>query len=209
MEDIVKLFNPANAEALTEEQLSSLQGLTYEELKQLAQAYPNQASGNTYLVLKDKTVGDGKQLNPVSTWANLFNLHKIGQTQFVAAGFSKNFKKPKEVKQGPVQDLTSEEANQELANLKAPVETAPVQKLEPIQGGDIAGNGQTNTKAEDPAKVSTAKTTVEDFDDEVPLNELSKAGLQEKYEGAFGVKPKDLWPKQQLIDAIQKAKPIE
>lgn len=238
MEKIVELYNPQNAANLSAEEIGAMEHLTPEELHALAKAYPNTASGNAYLRLKDKNLSDSQQLHAASTFQNLVELHRIGQTNYVIAGFDVNFKRPKAPVEAPTQDLTREQAQGELRNVTtASPQNASFAKdqndslvtkegqgeqgavTNPLQGGDIAGQSHV-LSPEEQEKITSGQNSAgpelnldapgnDDFDDDVPLSELTKAGLQEKYEDAFGVKPKDAWTKQQLVDAIEKATPIE
>lgn len=92
--NIVEVYNPANAANLTDEQISAMRTLTVDEIAQLAKAYPNGPTGNSYLKLHDKNLGDEKQIYPLSTWQNLHNLHKINNFNFTAFAFTKNFVAP-------------------------------------------------------------------------------------------------------------------
>lgn len=111
----VSTYNPATFGSLSVEDTAAMQNLTIQEIADLAKAYPNTANGKTYIILKDKTKKDNQQLFAPSTWHNLAELHRLGQTQWVAYGPAKGFK-PTAVKTGPIQDLTNQEARQELAS---------------------------------------------------------------------------------------------
>lgn len=95
MSDIVKLYNPSNAAALTPEQIEGLQKLTTDEIGQLAKAYPN-GTGGAYLLIIDGSKPAGKQLPTLSTFQNLYNLRtKNGMKQYVAFSFKGNYKPQK------------------------------------------------------------------------------------------------------------------
>lgn len=114
---VVEIYNPANAASLTPEEVAAMQLLTKEEIALLAKEYPNKPSGGTYLVLFDTKKKMTDQLFSRSTWQNLNNLNKQGVTNFKALSFSSIFSKGKSaVKQkiAPVQDLTKDQANNEL-----------------------------------------------------------------------------------------------
>lgn len=91
MTDIIKLYNPANAAALTSEQIEGLRKLTSEQIKELAKAYPNGTSN--YLLIIDGTSKNKNQLPTLSTFQNLWNLReKNGLRNFVAYGFRGSYK---------------------------------------------------------------------------------------------------------------------
>ena len=102
MTDIVQLYNPANANGLTQEQIANMQKLTSDEIKQLAKAYPNLVLQRAYLLIVDSTKPIEKQLPNLSSFENLYNLReKNGQRKWVAFGF-KGSAKPKVVQVGRV-----------------------------------------------------------------------------------------------------------
>lgn len=93
MTDIVKIYNPANASALTKEQIDKLQTLTSDEIKELAKAYPNMTMSRAYLLIVDKTKPAEKQLPALSSFENLWNLReKNGLRNYVAFRFRDNYK---------------------------------------------------------------------------------------------------------------------
>lgn len=93
MTDLVKLYNPANAELLTPEQLEGLQKLDSNQIKELAKAYPNTAIPRAYLLIGDSTKPIEKQLLSLSTFENLWNLReKNAQRQYVPYAFKGTFK---------------------------------------------------------------------------------------------------------------------
>lgn len=116
MTDLVKLYNPANADSLTPEQVEGLQKLTSAEIKELAIAYPNSTMQRAYLLIIDSTKPVEKQLPTLNSFENLYNLReKNGLRQYVAFGFkgtykprmiSPNFQRPRKVE---VVDLSDEE----------------------------------------------------------------------------------------------------
>lgn len=88
MTDVVKLYNPANASALTSQQIADMQNLTSDEIRQLAQAYPNAASTSAYLLIVDMRKEPAKQIPTLSSWESLFNLReRNGRREFVAFSF--------------------------------------------------------------------------------------------------------------------------
>lgn len=114
MTDFVKTYNPANAAALTPQELSDLQLLTSEQIKQLAKAYPNEAFGRAYLLIVDGTKPVEKQLPSLSTFENLWNLReKNGLRNYVAFNFKGNIaaivSKTVKVRKTEVLDLSDAE----------------------------------------------------------------------------------------------------
>lgn len=132
-DEIIELFNPANAQSLPEEALNLMPMLTDEHLKVLAKAYPNQATNNSYLILKD-TAATGRELYPRSTFANLLAAKNLGgKKTLVALTFTSRFdgtdkSKPSTLRTSPIQDLTTKEGLPGLT-------TSPIQ--EAIAQSDI------------------------------------------------------------------------
>lgn len=133
---LVELFNPANAKNLTPQDLQAMQELTDEQLAVLAKHYPNTAHMRSYLVLYDKNVAENKQIYPPSTWQNLHNVRRFANRKsLVPYTFTSLFmKRPKaEVTRTIISsrtaaakkrsvDLTPQEA---AAELKKSLETPP------------------------------------------------------------------------------------
>ena len=93
MIDIIKLYNPAKADSLTPEEVTAMQSLTDEEIKQLAISYPNVSINKAYLLIIDNRKPIEKQLPTLSTFENLWNLKvKNSQKWFVPYAFKNNFK---------------------------------------------------------------------------------------------------------------------
>lgn len=91
MIDIVKIYNPSNASALTPEQIAGLQKLTSDQIKELAKAYPN--TYGAYLLIIDSSKPLEKQLPSLSTFQNLWNLReKNGLKKYVAFNFKGAYK---------------------------------------------------------------------------------------------------------------------
>lgn len=113
MTDLVKLYNPANANSLTPEQLEGLQQLTSAEIKELALAYPNMTMQRAYLLIIDSKKPVDKQLPSLSSFENLWNLReKNGLRQYVAFGFKGNYRtiqKRVPTKKAEVLDLSEQE----------------------------------------------------------------------------------------------------
>lgn len=89
--DFIQIYNPANARNLTPEQVEAMRDLTDDQIKQLAEAYPNQPTGNAYLMYYIKGDGD-KQRYPLGTWKNLANLRGLGKKDIVPFGYKAGFK---------------------------------------------------------------------------------------------------------------------
>lgn len=91
MSDIVKLYNPANSSALSLAQIEGLKTLNNDQIRELAQAYPNLTMARAYLLIIDT-----KKKNPLpqlSTFENLYNLRvKNSQLHYVAYGFKGVYK---------------------------------------------------------------------------------------------------------------------
>jgi len=115
MSDIVKLYNPANAAALTAAEIENLQYLTTDEIKELATAYPNGAYQNAYLLIIDTTKDRVRQIPAASSFQNLYNLRaKHGLVNFVIQNFRTNYSRKTiqpvaKGKPGPVLDLSDTE----------------------------------------------------------------------------------------------------
>lgn len=93
MSDIVKLYNPANAAALSPEEIAGLQNLSSDEIKTLARAYPNSVMQKAYLLIIDSSKPVEKQLPTLSTFENLWNLReRNGLKKYVAYNFKGVFK---------------------------------------------------------------------------------------------------------------------
>ncbi|MEJ7611359.1 MAG: hypothetical protein WKF88_09310 [Ferruginibacter sp.] len=87
-QEIIDLYNPANASKLTEEQREEMKNLTDEQIAALAEAYPNKPTGNAYLSYFDKSLKAGEtQRYPLGTWQNLNNLRKL-KKDMVAFAFT-------------------------------------------------------------------------------------------------------------------------
>lgn len=152
---VTKTYNPKTAASLKKSDLDAMQNLTSEDISQLAKTYPNTASQNAYLVLKDKTKEDKDQIFPLSTWQNLHDLHKIGQTNFVAVGFKDAFDRPTDtVPTAPPQDLTGEDLTKAEGT-----KTAAPQKIGEGQGPDGTAPAQTVSETKTPAKTATKAAT--------------------------------------------------
>lgn len=133
MTDIVKLYNPANASALTADEILGLQELTSDQIKQLAKAYPNMTTQRAYLLIIDSSKAVDKQIPNLSTFENLWNLRELnGQKKYVAYQFRGTYK-PKQVAavktiRREVVDLSDEELKT-LPGFKTPEQNFPAQEV--------------------------------------------------------------------------------
>lgn len=111
MKDFIHLYNPNNATNLTEQEIAAMQELTDDQIRELAERYPNHSIANTYLLLKDMSAKT--QIYPASTWQNLYNLRvKNGMKKYIPFTFKSIFIKratPVIPIQEKVQDLTQNE----------------------------------------------------------------------------------------------------
>jgi len=121
MSEIVKLYNPANAAALTPQQIEGLQTLTSEQIKELAKAYPNMTMQRAYLLIIDSKskLPKEKQLPTLSTFENLWNLReRNGLKSYVAIGFRGQVKqKPNSITARPKKSVVVDLSDQELLTL--------------------------------------------------------------------------------------------
>lgn len=133
--NIIEAFNPATAATLPEAIGQLMPHLTLEQIQALAKAYPNKPTGNSYLVLMDKSL-KGKQLNPLSTWENLANLRKIAgkaAENMVAFAFRVQFNKSRAaaaIQPASTQDISKSE----IAGLPG-ITSGAEQKAQPITTG--------------------------------------------------------------------------
>jgi hypothetical protein len=140
MSDLVKLYNPANAASLTQEQISGLQKLTSQQIKELALAYPNKVMNKAYLLIIDSNSKVQNQLPTLSTFENLYNIReKNGQRNYVATNFKGNYTQKSSVnfkaKKTQVVDLSDTELLV-LPGFKVkpePVEIKKVEEIAPIE----------------------------------------------------------------------------
>jgi hypothetical protein len=139
MSDIVKLYNPANAAALTPEQVEGLQKLTNEEIKELAKAYPNMTMQKAFLLIIDGSKPANRQIPTLSTYENLYNLRvKNGLKNYVAYAFKGAYKptniQPLKSRRTEVLDLSDTELLHlpgfRTGNQRHEAETITVTKIE-------------------------------------------------------------------------------
>lgn len=75
-EELIDKYNPLAYDKLSQEDLDNMRTLTDDEIEVLAIAYPNTPTGNTYLRYFDTRYAPDKQLYPLGSWQNLYNLRK-------------------------------------------------------------------------------------------------------------------------------------
>lgn len=210
----LKKYSPYNAKNLTQDDLAEMEHFTKDDLKALAQEYPNTATTSPYLILKDKTKKDRQQIGQPATWKSLYELVKIGQTQFFAVTF-KSLYKPgtTPLKSAPVQDLTNADAKKELkdatskvvpmANTQKAVETKVETEKSAEQIAREEGAGLNDGSDSEDEKGDDEK---KDDKPEKPLNKMNLVDLQAKYETVLGEKPEAGSTKAQLVAAIEAKK---
>jgi hypothetical protein len=152
MIDVVKLYNPANAASLTPEQIEGLRNLTTDELKQLAQAYPNGSIQRAYLLIVDGSKPATKQLPSLSTFQNLYNLRtKNGLKDYVAVAFKGAYKPVAQPTSRPKREVL-DLSDQELLSLPGFKTGKGTPKEETIPPETV-----TVTKVKEPAKKGRPK----------------------------------------------------
>lgn len=205
MED-VSIYNPANAHSLTAEQLAAMKDFTKEDLKQLAKAFPNTAKG-AFLVLEDRTKKAKDQINPLSTWQNLFNLYVQGNTNFFAVGYKSTFvKKKNPLKVAPVQDISEDDAKAELKKAgeqTAKETTGEENKVEAGEEQEAKEIDEFIGKEENLGEKETVGS--EDLNEGKPadLQKMNKDELAAEYEKVVGSVPDSKLKKADLIAAIE------
>lgn len=94
-EELIAKYNPANARNLSNKDLEDMRNLTTDQIKVLAEAYPNGPRHRAYLVLHDNNVEENRQMNNLSTWQNLYNVRKFsGMKNLVPSTFRELFQRP-------------------------------------------------------------------------------------------------------------------
>lgn len=191
--EFIDKYSPFNAKNLSKEDLDAMAGFSKEQIKALADAYPNKASQVAYLVLKDKSKPDKGQVFPLNTWKGLSALHRLGNTNFIAISFKSIFnRKESNLKVAPVQDLTNKQAKEELKS--ATTQTATADNGTP--GGSIGKSAEQVAKEEGDGL--DKKVTLDK-----PLEKMNKAELTAKYYEIFGEDPEEGSTNAQLKAAIQ------
>lgn len=182
-EQLLEIFNPANAGNLSAEQTEILHNLSDDQIDALADAYPNQPTRKSYLRLYDKNLPANKQVYQLSTWQNLRNVRKYSNlknlipwdfltsaTRFnqpqPAARVGSKVVAPKKV----FVDLTAEEAAAELRrNIvdKPPAEDVKVAatKTSKTATNPRKGKGKTKNLAESQPVNNESLPADQDFGD--------------------------------------------
>lgn len=158
MTDIVKLYNPANAAALTPDELQGLQKLDSAQIKELATAYPNVTMQRAFLLIIDSRKPAEKQLPALSSFENLWNLReKNGLRHYVAFAFRNNYKAPSSknatsvrAKKSEVVDLSETELRNlpgfKTQNREEPPQQVNVTKIHKTTVGFIVDPVQTTAE---------------------------------------------------------------
>lgn len=217
-QQFIDLYNPANAKALTQEQVDAMANFTRDEIKALAEAYPNKSTQPAYLVLKDKSKAANKQSYPLSTFKNLWALIRGGNSNYVAFSFRSIFDEKKtlaKLPSTPVQDINSDNAKEELkSSSKQAVKTDKEKETTGQQGtgeqnlNPDANNGQQGpgnnegNQGGDGQQGGSEKQPIDIEDLREELEGMKKGQLQERYELELGSKPDDKLTVQKLVDAI-------
>jgi hypothetical protein len=180
MSDLIKTYNPANAGALTEDQVKAMQNFTSDELKQLAIAYPNGAMTRAYLLIIDKSKPPEKQLPSLSTFQNLWNLReKNGLKNLVAWRFRENKAAGSVVKPGKQMKAKKTEvldlSETDLLNLPG------------FKTGDMDHPGQT-VEVTKVKKVKTPKIETQSQESDEDINQRTAQVIKQKKKP--GPKPK-------------------
>lgn len=140
--ELIEKYSPFNAKNLTADELKAMQDFTVDDLKQLSEAYPNKGNQKAYLILFDKGKPENKQVFPLSTWTNLYQLFRLGNKQYTAYSFKSIFNRQKQAvkKVAPVQDLTNQQAKEELKTAQSQTAKAvkPVKTAVPVAAGQTA-----------------------------------------------------------------------
>lgn len=144
-EELIDKYNPLGYAKLTQEDIDAMRTLTDDEIEILAIAYPNTPTGNTYLRYFDTRYPADKQLYPLGSWQNLYNLRKkLKQTFFQPFTFTALWQSSK-----PVPKATEVFPNTNNKNLP---------KAEPIDltEHEIAGlPGASGSKMKPPVRKSS------------------------------------------------------
>lgn len=170
-EQLIELYNPSNSKSLTEENVKQLAGLSNEDLKVLAEAYPNKPTSNNYLVLKNTKLADDKQTYQLSTFANLYALRtRHNAANFIPISFRDIFQYPSMkvagtsiAQKAAPQDLTKQQAlSSEGLKAATPAHT----ENENINSGsgqheeftDLSGEAAKHATQQNADKSATTKT---------------------------------------------------
>jgi hypothetical protein len=155
-EQLLAKYNPANARNLSQADLDAMREFTNDQLKELAEAYPNSANRKPYLILFDNNVKEGKQLFPLSTWQNLYNVRKFSNMKNLMAH---TFKEVFTVAR-PQNRVTANRPGSSVGK-----QTTTARKVVDLSAGEAAAELQANLPSKTPVKAMTARTAPEPSDD--------------------------------------------
>ncbi len=163
----LRAYDPANAKELTQEQLTLMSDLTKEDYKLLAEMFPNTGGNTAYLILKDKSVPDNKQIFPRSTWKNYYALLTVGgaaQKNFVPISFTSIFK-------------------------KSTASSVKVAAAKDIKADDVLKSLQTEDGEGEPVKIAETAKVPEKT--EKAVKDMNKKELLDAHVAKFGKPAKD------------------
>lgn len=203
--EILDLYAPHNAKNLTEAHLAAMEHFTKEDVKQLAEAYPNSTTTNPYLILKQRGIAESKQVYHPSTWHNFHALVKMGNTQYYPISFKSIFNaKNQKTKVAPLQvakDLTADQVKEELKK-QGVQQTAVEDKGEKKEESVVNEKTAEQIAKEEGSGVDGGASGVK----EKPLNKMNVSELTAKFVETFGEQPEDGSTKGQMIAAIESKK---
>lgn len=154
-EQLIAKYNPANARNLSQADLDAMREFSTDQLKELAEAYPNNANRKPYLILFDNNVKEGKQLFPLSTWQNLYNVRKFsGMKNLVAHTFKEVFTVAR-----PQSRIAANRAGSNAGK-----QTTTARKVVDLSAGEAADELKANLPKA-PVKAMTARTAPEPSED--------------------------------------------
>jgi hypothetical protein len=203
--ETIDLYAPHNAKNLTAEHLAAMEHFTKDDVKALAQAYPNSATTSPYLILKEKGVAENKQVYHPSTWHNFYALVRMGTTKYYPISYKSIFKRSNEQnKTAPVQvakDLTDEQVKEELKK-QGSAQTATEDTKPKVEEGGTEKTAEQIAKEEGSGIEGSKSDQVK----EKPMNKMNMPELSAKFREVFGEDPEPGSTKGQIIAAIQSKK---
>jgi hypothetical protein len=167
-EQIIAKYNPVNAHNLTESDLSEMRNLTDEQIKTLAEAYPNNANRKPYLILYDTKLAENKQLYNLSTWQNLYNVRKFSNMRNLQPF---TFKELFQVSRPSRSATVSKRAGSTLA--KVPTSARKVVDLS-------AGEAAAELKQNLPARSTMVAKTAPEPENDKPGTQITKTTAGQK-----------------------------
>lgn len=208
--ELLDKYNPANAKNLTQEDLAAMKNFTKDEVKELAEAYPNSNIMKPYLVLRDTSKADNKQIWPLSTWKNFFELLKVGQKTWVVETF-RSLHQPKRsgLKTAPVQDLTKDQAKAELksattqgAKASSAKELPKATEQEAIQTGSVSSKSAQQIADEEMNGIEGGNGQGNDQPGK-PIDKMNVSELQAEYLRVTGEEASEEMKKADLVKALK------